>query len=68
MGRKLLISGGVAVVTLVAGMLATLPTPACACGKPGSARWHWDEMTRLERAGYALFGIMPGRFGAAVAG
>ncbi len=63
MTRRLVLSGAVAVAALVAVMLAALRTPACACGgKPGSARWHWHEMSRLERAGYNLFGMMPERF------
>lgn len=67
MKRALILVGGLAIAATTAVFLAALPSPACACGvgEPGSARWHWDEMSRLEKAGYTLFGTMPGRFATA---
>jgi len=52
---------GLAIAALAA-VLAVMPAPsACACGeaRPGSAAWHWDDMTPMERGQYVVTGRVP---------
>ncbi len=62
MKKRVIAFAGVLALTVATGSLVLGSAPsACACGEvyEGTAAFHWDEMTMIDRLRYRIDGYVP---------